>query len=80
MSRHSAPLTLSAEKHSLLDRFRHSTPQQLALRARMIVLADGVGVCDARFRLATGARAIWRARRYDAASSHPSRLSRWGAF
>ena len=145
MSRESGAISLSAEERGELERLvrSHSTPQQLALRARMIVLAgDGVGVCEsaqrlgvwrkgvslwrarwlasgasetvaerlqdaprsgarrrlrrnrlaplwhwrangqtrAGFRSATGARAIWRARRYDAASSPPSRLGRWGAF
>lgn len=67
MSRRSAPLTLSAEERIELDRLirSHSTPQQLALRARMIVLAaDGIGVCEIAQRLGVWRKGVssWRAR------------------
>ena len=58
---------LSAEERSELERLirSHSTPQQLALRARMIVLAaDGVGVCETAQRLGVWRKGVslWRAR------------------
>ena len=58
MSRESGAISLSAEERGELERLvrSHSTPQQLALRARMIVLAgDGVGVCESAQRLG-----VWR--------------------
>lgn len=67
MSRRSVPLTLSPEERGELDRLTRSrsTPQQLALRARMIVLAaDGAGVCETAQRLGVWRKgvSIWRAR------------------
>ena len=67
MSRQSAPICLSAEERSELERLirSHSAPQQLALRARMIVLAaDGVGVCETAQRLGVWRKGVslWRAR------------------
>ena len=66
MSRQSAPICLSTEERSELERLirSHSTPQQLALRARMIVLAaDGVGVCESAQRLGVWRKGVslWRA-------------------
>jgi transposase len=67
MSRHCLPLTLSAEERSDLERLirSHSTPQQLALRARMIVLAaEGVGVGETAQRLGVWRKGVslWRGR------------------
>jgi transposase len=67
MSRHSIPLTLSAEERGELERLirSRSTPQQVALRARMIVLAgDGVGVGESARRLGVWRKGVslWRAR------------------
>ena len=67
MSRRSAPLTLSAEERGELERLirGHSTPQQLALRARMIVLAaDGAGVGETARQLGVWRKGVslWRAR------------------
>jgi len=67
MSRESGAISLSAEERSELERLvrSHSTPQQLALRARMIVLAgDGVGVCESAQRLGVWRKGVslWRAR------------------
>ncbi|MFB9984681.1 helix-turn-helix domain-containing protein [Mesorhizobium kowhaii] len=67
MSRHCAPLPLSAEARSELERLirSHSTPQQLALRAWMIVLAaDGAGVGETAQRLGVWRKGVslWRAR------------------
>ena len=58
MARRAAPITLSAEERIELERLlrSHSTPQQLALRARMIVLGDdGVGVGETARQLG-----VWR--------------------
>lgn len=67
MSRQPAPVCLSAEERNDLERLirSRSTPQQLALRARMIVLAaDGVGVCETAQRLGVWRKGVslWRAR------------------
>ena len=67
MSRHSSPLALSAEERSALDRLirSHSTPQRLALRARMSVLAaDGAGVGETAQQLGVWRKGVswWRAR------------------
>jgi putative transposase len=67
MSRQSAPICLSAEERSELEGLirSHSTPQQLALRARMIVLAaDGAGVGETAQRLGVWRKGVslWRAR------------------
>jgi transposase len=67
MSRQSAPICLSAEERSELEGLirSHSTPQQLALRARMIVLAaDGTGVGETAQRLGVWRKGVslWRAR------------------
>jgi putative transposase len=67
MARRAALITLSAEERSELQRLirSHSTPQQLALRARMIVLGDdGVGVGETAERLGVWRKGVsfWRAR------------------
>lgn len=67
MSRHCVPLVLSVEERSELERLMrsHSTPQQLALRARMIVLAaDGAGIGETAQRLGVWRKGVslWRAR------------------
>jgi putative transposase len=62
----SNPIGLTAEQKTELDGLirAHSTPQQLAVRARMIVLAsDGVGVHDTARRLDVWARTVRRWRR-----------------
>jgi putative transposase len=62
----SHPIGLTAEQKTELDGLirAHSTPQQLAVRARMIVLAsDGVGVHDTARRLDVWARTVRRWRR-----------------
>lgn len=67
MARRAAAITLSGEERIELDRLirSHSTPQQLALRARMIVLGDdGVGVGETAERLGVWRKGVsfWRAR------------------
>ena len=67
MARCAALITLSAEERGELQRLirSHSTPQQLALRARMIVLGDdGVGVGETAERLGVWRKGVsfWRAR------------------
>ena len=67
MARRAAAITLSGEERSELQRLirSHSTPQQLALRARMIVLGDdGVGVGETAERLGVWRKGVsfWRAR------------------
>jgi len=67
MARRAALITLSAEERSELQRLirSHSTPQQLALRARMIVLGDdGVGVGETAQQLGVWRKGVsfWRAR------------------
>jgi len=67
MARRAAAITLSAEERSELQRLirSHSTPQQLALRARMIVLAaEGVGVGETAQQLGVWRKGVsfWRAR------------------
>ena len=67
MARRSDPITLSAEERIELDRLirSHSTPQHLARRARMIVLAaDGVGVGETAELLGVWRKGVsfWRAR------------------
>lgn len=67
MARRSVPVVLSRVERIELERLirSHSTPQQLALRARMIVLADaGVGVGETAQRLGVWRKGVssWRAR------------------
>jgi putative transposase len=67
MARRPAAITLSSEHLAELERLicAHSTPQQLALRARMIVLAGkGVGVAETARRLGVWRKGVslWRAR------------------
>lgn len=67
MARRTAPITLSAVERDELERLirSHSTPQLLARRARMIVLAaDGVGVGETARRLGVWRKGVsfWRAR------------------
>jgi putative transposase len=60
------PIGLTAEQKAELNCLirAHSTPQQLAVRARMIGLAnEGVGVHDAARRLGVWARTVRRWRR-----------------
>lgn len=62
-----APITLSAQERSVLEHLEraHSTPQQVALRARMILLADeGVGPRETARRLETWPKTVrrWRQR------------------
>jgi putative transposase len=75
MSR-STPIVLSDEERSELERLirSHSTPQQLARRARMIVLlADGLGVGETADRLGIWRKGVscWRARWLAAAPGTP---------
>ncbi len=67
MPRRSAPITLSPEHKHELERLVHarSTPQHMALRARMILLAhDGLGVTDTAQRLGVWRKTVstWRTR------------------
>jgi transposase len=67
MARRSGPITLSSEERIELARLirSHSTPQHLARRARMIVLAaDGVGVGETAGLLGVWRKGVsfWRAR------------------
>jgi hypothetical protein len=67
MASRSAAIVLSIEERSELERLirGHSTPQHLARRARMIVLAaDGVGVGESADRLGVWRKGVsaWRAR------------------
>ena len=67
MARRSAPITLRCEERSDLERLirSHSTPQHLARRARMIVMAaDGVGVGETALQLGVWRKGVssWRAR------------------
>ena len=67
MARHSGVIELSEQERSELERLigAHSTPQQLALRARMIVLAaEGLGVGDTAQRLGVWRKGVslWRSR------------------
>lgn len=67
MARRSGPIVLSSEERTELERLirSHSTPQQLARRARMIVMAaDGVGVGETAERLGVWRKGVsfWRGR------------------
>ena len=65
MARRAAPITLSAEERIELERLlrSHSTPQQLALRARMIVQGDdGVGETARQLGVWRKGVSFWRAR------------------
>ena len=67
MARRTAPITLSAEERGELERLIRSpsTPQLLARRARMIVMAaDGVSVRETAERLGVWRKGVsfWRAR------------------
>lgn len=67
MARFAAPIGLTDEERSELERLIRtgSTSQQLALRARMIVLAaDGVGVGETAQQLGVWRKgvSVWRAR------------------
>jgi len=69
MARSAEPLVLSAVEREELDRLvrAHSTPQQLVLRARIILLAaDGIGNRDSARRLGVTVHTVrcWR-RRWD---------------
>ena len=81
MARRSAPITLRCEERSDLERLirSHSTPQHLARRARMIVMAaDGVGVGETALQLGVWRKGVsfWRARwRAGGGGSAAERLS-----
>ena len=67
MARCSVPIVLSCAERSELECLirGHSTPQHLARRARMIVMAaDGVGVGETALRLGVWRKGVsfWRAR------------------
>ena len=67
MPRRSAPIPLSPEHKYALERLvrAHSTPQQLARRARMILLAhDGLGATQTARQLGVWRKTVstWRAR------------------
>jgi putative transposase len=67
MARRPTPVTLSSEERSELERLirSHSTAQQLACRARMIVMAaDGAGVGETARELGVWRKGVsfWRAR------------------
>ena len=77
MARGSAPIVLSSEERRELERLirSHSTPQQLARRARTIVLAaDGVGVGETAARLGVWRKGVsfWRGRWQAAAPGTPA--------
>jgi transposase len=67
MARRSAPIVLRSAERSQLERLirSHSTPQHLARRARMIVMAaDGIGVASTAQQLGVWRKGVsfWRAR------------------
>jgi putative transposase len=67
MTSRSAAIVLSGQDRSELERLirSHSTPQHLARRARMIVMAaDGIGVSETAERLGVWRKGVsaWRAR------------------
>ena len=67
MGRHAAPIVLSCEERTELGRLirASSTPQQVALRARMIVLADeGLTIVETAARLGVWRKTVsqWRSR------------------
>jgi putative transposase len=67
MARSAEPIVLSAVERAELDRLvrAHSTPQQLALRAQIILLAaDGIGNRDSARRLGLSVQTVrcWRRR------------------
>ena len=67
MTSRSGPIALSPEERTELERLirSHSTPQHLARRARMIVMAaDGIGVGETAERLGVWRKGVifWRAR------------------
>jgi DNA-binding CsgD family transcriptional regulator len=67
MARSAEPIVLSAVEGEELDRLvrAHSTPQQVALRARIILLAaDGIGNRDSARRLGVTVQTVrcWRRR------------------
>lgn len=67
MGRHAAPIVLSCEERTELGRLirASSTPQQVALRARMMVLGDeGLTIVETAARLEVWRKTVsqWRAR------------------
>ena len=67
MARRSAPIVLRSAERNQLERLirSHSTPQHLARRARMIVMAaDGIGVASTAQQLGVWRKGVsfWRAR------------------
>ena len=67
MGRHAAPIVLSCEERMELGRLirASSTPQQVALRARMMVLADeGLRIVETAARLGVWRKTVsqWRSR------------------
>jgi putative transposase len=80
MARRPTPITLSGEERNELERLirSHSTSQQLARRARMIVLAaDGVGIGETGQRLGMWRKGVsfWRARWLESSGTAAERLS-----
>jgi transposase len=81
MGRPAANISLNAEELETLERLIRtpSTPQQLALRARMIVLAfRGVNVCETAVRLGVWRKTVshWRKRWLDSLGSGASPAER----
>lgn len=79
MPRRAAPIDLSPEERETLERLRRraSTPQALARRARMILLADdGLGVCETAGVLCVWRKTVsqWRAR-WLASSAAPASVA-----
>ncbi len=81
MGRHAAPIVLSCEERAGLGRLirASSTPQQVALRARMIILADeGLTIVETAARLGVWRKTVsqWRRRWLSGrGGSVPARLS-----
>ena len=80
MARRPTPITLSDEEQAELERLirSHSTPQQLACRARMIVMAGaGIGVGETAQRLGVWRKGVsfWRARWLASSGTAAERLA-----
>jgi putative transposase len=80
MARRPTPIGLSDEERNELERLvrGHSTPQHLARRARMIVLAaEGLGVGETAERLGVWRKGVsfWRARWLESKGTAAERLS-----
>ena len=84
MPRRSPPITLSPEHKHELERLgcARSTPQHLALRARMILRAhDGLGVTETAQRLGVWRKTVslWRARWLTSPAEAPVAERLWDA-